>query len=165
VAEHREPLRAACAEDQDIWDIYPESFLGEEFDRRFAGFFGDPQGIPFSLFHGERLVGMSSFLGIDDANRTLQIGRTYLAPPFRGTGFNRRVKQLMLDRAFASNFRRVEFRVDTRNRRSLAAVAALGAVHEGTLRQDRITWTGYLRDTAIFAILADEWRRAAKADS
>ena len=29
---HVEHLRAACAEDQEIWDIYPHSMLGEHFD-------------------------------------------------------------------------------------------------------------------------------------
>jgi N-acetyltransferase len=30
-------------------------------------------------------------------------------------------------------------------------------VKEGVLRRDRLTWTGYIRDTAHFSILADEW--------
>ena len=32
----------------------------------------------------------------------------------------------------------------------------LGAVREGVLRADRITWTGHVRDTVLFAILKDE---------
>jgi RimJ/RimL family protein N-acetyltransferase len=47
--------------------------------------------------------------------------------------------------------------VDTRNLRSQAAVARLGAVKERILRRDRLTWTGYFRDTAYFSILEDEW--------
>jgi RimJ/RimL family protein N-acetyltransferase len=65
----------------------------------------------------------------------------------------------MLARAFGCGFRRVEFRVDARNLRSQAAMAKIGAVREGLLRQDRITWTGHVRDTVLFSILADEWRR------
>jgi RimJ/RimL family protein N-acetyltransferase len=30
-------------------------------------------------------------------------------------------------------------------------------VQEGLLRQDRVTWTGRIRDTWVFSILADEW--------
>ncbi|WP_234893124.1 GNAT family protein [Sphingobium yanoikuyae] len=37
----------------------------------------------------------------------------------------------------------------------------LGAVREGILRKQRITWTGHVRDTVIYSILADEW--AARA--
>jgi RimJ/RimL family protein N-acetyltransferase len=51
----------------------------------------------------------------------------------------------------------VVYRVDAINARSRAAVLKLGAVEEALLRQDRVTWTGRIRDTVIFSILADEW--------
>jgi len=108
------------------------------------------------------MVGMTSYLGIDEPNHVLEIGRTYFAPRARGTGFNGRVKRLMLDRAFDEGFTRVEFRIDTRNSRSMAAVEKLGAVREGRLRRNRITWTGHVRDTAIYSVLADEWRERAR---
>jgi N-acetyltransferase len=63
----------------------------------------------------------------------------------------------MLGHAFAAGAARVQFRVDTRNLRSQAAVAKLGAFREGVLRRDRLTWTGYLRDTVFFSILSSEW--------
>jgi RimJ/RimL family protein N-acetyltransferase len=81
----------------------------------------------------------------------------------RGTGFNRRIKDLMLKRAVGRGFRRVEFRVDARNARSQAAMTKLGAVREGVLRADRITWTGHVRDTVLFSILAEEWPEVAHA--
>ena len=109
------------------------------------------------LFDGDELAGMSSFLGIDDSRQCLEIGGTYYRPKFRGTGFNRRVKDMMLARAFECGIRRVEFRVDSRNARSQAAMAKLGAVREGVLRADRITWNGHVRDTVLFSILKDEW--------
>jgi RimJ/RimL family protein N-acetyltransferase len=62
-----------------------------------------------------------------------------------------------LRRAFACGIRRVEFRVDRRNLRSQAAMKKLGAVREGVLRADRITWTGHVRDTVLFAILKEEY--------
>jgi RimJ/RimL family protein N-acetyltransferase len=100
---------------------------------------------------------MSSYLGIDANRQVLEIGGTYYRPKFRGSGLNRRVKEMMLTRAFDCGIRRVEFRVDIRNRRSQAAMKKLGAVREGVLRADRITWTGHVRDTVLFAILRDEW--------
>jgi RimJ/RimL family protein N-acetyltransferase len=77
----------------------------------------------------------------------------------RGTGFNRRVKGLMIGRAIDCGFRRIEFRVDRRNARSQAAMAKIGAVREGVIRAERITWTGHVRDTVLFSILAGEWGR------
>jgi RimJ/RimL family protein N-acetyltransferase len=155
--EHREPLRAACAEDEAIWDIYPIRFFAEDFDRNFNEMLDSSVNLAFVLLDGDRMVGTSSFLAVNRASRSLEIGRTYIVPSVRGTGLNRRIKRLMLDRAFGEGFVRVTFKVDTRNTRSMAAVRKLGATHEGTLRKDRITWTGYVRDTAIFSILADEW--------
>ena len=155
---HREPLRAACAEDPAIWDIYMSNFDGAGFDPSFDTCLGGPRQAAFTIFDGGRAVGMSSYLDIDDGHRTLEIGRTYLAPAVRGTGFNRRVKTLMLGRAFAAGFTRVEFRVDTRNARSMAAVEKLGAVREGIIRRHKITWTGHVRDTALYSILAEEWQ-------
>jgi RimJ/RimL family protein N-acetyltransferase len=68
---------------------------------------------------------------------------------------------MMLSRAFDRGIRRVEFRVDARNLRSQAAMAKLGATREGVLRADRITWTGHVRDTVLFSILAGDWPRLA----
>ena len=117
----------------------------------------------FAILLGGRLVGMSCYLGIEEARGVLEIGNTYYIPAMRGTGLNRRVKDLMIGRAFDCGFRRIEFRVDSRNARSQAAMAKLGAVREGVIRAERITWTGHVRDTVLFSILADEWRRAARA--
>ncbi len=155
--QHREPLRAACAEDGEIWQIYANNFGPDGFDKSIDRYTSNPNNRTFVLFDGDELAGMSSFLGIDEGRQVLEIGGTYYRPHLRGTGFNRRVKDMMLRRAFDCGIRRVEFRVDRRNARSQAAMKKLGAVREGVLRADRITWTGHVRDTVLFAILKDEW--------
>ncbi|HEY8592746.1 MAG TPA: GNAT family protein [Sphingomicrobium sp.] len=155
--DHREALKSACAEDRDIWRIYSTNFGPEDFDTTIDRFAGNPRNRTFVLFDGEEFAGMSSLIGIDEGRQVLEIGGTYYRPHLRGSGFNRRVKDMMLERAFACGIRRVEFRVDIRNGRSQAAMKKLGAVREGVLRADRITWTGHVRDTVLFAILRDEW--------
>ena len=155
---YRESLKAACAEDSEIWQIYANNFGPDGFDDSIALYRSTSRNRTFVLFEGEELAGMSSFLGIDTQRGVLEIGGTYYRPKFRGTGFNRRIKDMMLRRAFDCGFRRVEFRVDERNQRSQAAMARLGAVREGLLRADRITWTGHVRDTVLFSILKDEWK-------
>jgi RimJ/RimL family protein N-acetyltransferase len=154
---HRAALKAACGEDLDIWQIYSMNFGPEDFDRNIDLISGDKRCRTFVLFEDDELVGMSSFLGIDEARQVVEIGCTYYRPAFRGTGFNARAKDMMLKRAFDCGVRRAEFRVDARNARSQAAVAKIGGVKEGVLRADRLTWTGHVRDTALFSILADEW--------
>ena len=155
--QHRDALRAACAEDPDIWQIYANNFGPDGFDASIALYCSKATNRTFVLFDGDALAGMSSYLGIDEGRQCLEIGGTYYRPHLRGSGFNRRVKDMMLGRAFSSGIRRVEFRVDARNGRSQAAMKKLGAVREGVLRADRITWTGHVRDTVLFAILKDEW--------
>jgi RimJ/RimL family protein N-acetyltransferase len=156
---YRERLKAACAQDGEIWEIYANNFGPQGFDESIERYTSNPHNRTFVLFDGDELAGMSSYLGIDDSRQTLEIGGTYYRPHLRGTGFNRRVKDMMLKRAFDCGIRRVEFRVDRRNARSQAAMRKLGAVREGVLRADRITWTGHVRDTVLFAILKDEYDR------
>jgi RimJ/RimL family protein N-acetyltransferase len=158
--KHREALKAACAEDADIWQIYANNFGPDGFDASIDSYVSNPRNRTFVLFDRDELAGMSSFHGIDEARQVLEIGGTYYRPRLRGTGLNRRVKDMMLERAFSSGIRRVEFRVDQRNKRSQAAMKKLGAVREGVMRADRITWTGHVRDTVLFAILKDEWQQA-----
>jgi GNAT superfamily N-acetyltransferase len=157
----REALRAACAEDRDIWAIYANDFGPAGFDASIDLYVGNPRNRTFLLYDGDALAGMSSFLGLDEGRQVVEIGGTFYRPNLRGTGLNRRIKDMMRRRAFDRGIRRVEFRVDARNARSQAAMAKLGATREGVLRADRITWTGHVRDTVLFSILADEWPRLA----
>jgi RimJ/RimL family protein N-acetyltransferase len=156
---HRAALKAACAEDGDIWPIYAISYDPDHFDASFTALLARPNLWGFAIFSGGALIGMSCYLGVDQARGVLEIGNTYYAPALRGTGLNRRVKDLMIGRAIDCGFRRIEFRVDARNARSQAAMAKLGAVREGVIRAERITWTGHVRDTVLFSILASEWER------
>ena len=155
---HREHLKAACALDEQVWTIYAMSFGPDHFDASFDRLRARANGHAFAIFVGEELIGMSAYIGIDPERGALEIGNTYYVPAVRGSGINERVKAMMIGRAAACGFRRIEFRVDARNARSQAAMAKIGGVREGVLRADRVTWTGHVRDTVLFSILADEWR-------
>ena len=155
--EHRADLSAACAEDEEVWPIYAMSYDPDHFDASFDALLARSNGRAFAIFLAGNLAGMSCYIGIDAQRGVLEIGNTYYAPAMRGTGLNHRVKDLMIVRAIDCGFRRVEFRVDSRNARSQAAMAKVGAVREGVIRAERITWTGHVRDTVLFSILAAEW--------
>lgn len=153
----RDGLRAACAQDREIWTIYPYSMLDEHFDPALDGRLARPDWVVFTIRKHDEVVGTSCYIGVDAANRALEIGGTYYVPAERGNGLNRIVKELMIGRAFAAGFDRVQFSIDTRNARSMRAVEKIGAVKEGVLRCNRVTWTGHVRDTAIYSILRAEW--------
>jgi len=157
---HREGLRAACAADAEIWNIYPFNYLGDDFDPQFermlaAGF---PRRCYAIVLDGE-IVGMTGWLEHGAPGWSTEIGNTYIVPRLRGTGFNARVKRLMLDHAFACGLERVCLKVDAVNARSRAAVRKLGCTEEGVMRHERRTWTGRLRDTVLYSILSHEWDR------
>jgi N-acetyltransferase len=158
---HKEGLRAACAADPDLWrDLYIYSMLGEAFDVQWARFRKEQEKgvtIPFAVIVDGAVRGMTTYLGIEPAHRILEIGSTYYEPQARGGAVNPSCKRLLLAQAFDAGANRVQFRVDAANARSRAAVLKLGAVQEGILRRDRITWTGRLRDTVHFSILPQEW--------
>jgi RimJ/RimL family protein N-acetyltransferase len=154
---HREALRAVCAADGDIWAIYSSSFGSGHFDPSFDALIGGEGRMAYAIFDGETLVGMTAWLRPDWSAQTVEIGNSFIHPDARGTGFNGRFKRLMIDHAFAVGIRRIEFRIDERNARSQAAVAKLGCTKEATLRSERITWTGHVRDTALWSLLAKEW--------
>ncbi len=159
--KHREPLRAACTADPSIWDIYLVNYRGDAFDLSFDALLDGSDCAVFAAYADGLLVGMSGYLYIAARHRALEIGHTYLVPAVRGTGVNRRFKQLLIDHAFACGFHRIEFRVDLRNARSMAAMAKLGAAREGTLRDHLMTWNGHVRSSTVYSILRGEWAGAS----
>lgn len=155
---HREGLRAACAADIEIWAIYPFNYAGTDFDPAFERMLAGGAARQCYAIHWDGvIVGMTAWIDADAARQSVEIGNSYIIPALRGTGFNWTLKTLMMDHAFAQGIRRMVYKVDAINARSQAAVLKLGCTREGLLRAERITWTGRVRDTAIFSILADEW--------
>jgi N-acetyltransferase len=157
---HREDLRTACNADPATWTgLYPYSLVGEEFDKGWARLYAKPAAgrMNYAVVAAGQCMGVSSYLTIDPVNAGLEIGGTYYHPDIRGSAANPASKRLLLAHAFASGARRVQFKVDAVNARSRAAVLKLGAVQEGILRQDRVVWTGRVRDTVVFSVLAEEW--------
>jgi RimJ/RimL family protein N-acetyltransferase len=158
---HREGLRLVCDPADPVWEIYPANWSGEGFDPSFAEMLTKHDRHCFTIFVDGKAVGTTSLLNLKLNQQALEIGGTYLMMSRRGTGLNSRVKRLLLDRIFGCGVRRIEFRVDERNKRSQAAVMKLGCTQEGILRAERITWTGHVRNTIVFSILADEWKTRA----
>lgn len=156
---HVEPLRAACAADPDIWEIYPVSMAGTQFDASLRLLRAMPGWTMFAVLDGPAaaLVGMTSYIPVPGADDRIEIGATYIAPGVRGGPFNAEMKRLMIERAFARGFAAVQFRVDTRNARSCRAVGKLGARLVETRRADLTTWTGHVRDTAVYRLACEEW--------
>jgi N-acetyltransferase len=103
-------------------------------------------------------VGSTRYLALRPEHRGLEIGWTWLAPTRWQTGANVEAKLLMLEHAFERlGCLRVEFKTDSRNERSRAALAALPAQFEGIFRKHMLVRDGERRDSAYYSIVDDEW--------
>jgi len=105
-----------------------------------------------------QIVGTTRYMNMDLANRKVEIGSTWVAPPWQRTVVNTEAKYLMLRHAFEVwKCLRVELKTDALNQRSRRAILRLGAKEEGTLRKHMLTQDGRQRDSVYFSILDTEW--------
>jgi len=125
------------------------------------------KSLPFIIYDkvANTVVGCTRFGHIDNNNKVLHIGWTWISPATRGTGFNHQMKFLMLKHAFETiKFEKVEFRIDERNVASRKAVEKLGAKLEGILRKNIIVKDGFKRSSCCYGILIEEWPRLKKTN-
>jgi RimJ/RimL family protein N-acetyltransferase len=162
-ARHRPGLHAIALDD-DTWRwtrhivtsaAQFDAYLGQAFEAAAAG-----TEIPFvqvDVATGAA-AGMTRLHSIERAHRRLEVGYTWLGAPYRGGGRNAEAKLLLLDHAFDGlGAHRVEFKTDALNARSQAALQAIGATREGTLRRHVVLDNGRVRDSVYFSITWDEW--------
>lgn len=103
-------------------------------------------------------AGSTRFYDIQLFYETLQLGYTWYGKKFQGTNLNKNCKYLLLEFAFEQkNFKRVEFRADHNNARSIAAMKSIGCTEEGVLRSNVIKADGGRRDSIVLSILREEW--------
>ncbi len=105
-----------------------------------------------------RVIGSSRFGNIDQANRKVEIGWTWITPAFQRTYVNSEAKLLMMTHAFEVwNCVRVELKTDVLNQKSRNAMLRIGATEEGILRKNQLTQGGRYRDSIYFSVLDSEW--------
>ncbi len=161
--DHHDGLVAA-AQDGELWNLWytsvprPEE-MRAEIDRRL-GLAKQGQMIPFTARRNAdgRIIGMTTYMNIDAANRRLEIGSTWNAAGAQRSGTNAESKLLLLSHAFdVLACIAVEFRTHWMNQQSRAAIARLGAKQDGVLRNHSRLADGSLRDTVVFSIIDSEW--------
>jgi N-acetyltransferase len=163
--EHVAPLwNIAKDHVQDIFRWIPyrletlkdfEQFNAQVLDEQRRGL-----TVPFVTIqrNSGQIVGTTRYMNMDLTNRKVEIGSTWIAPPWQRTVINTEAKYLMLRHAFETwNCLRVELKTDALNQRSRTAILRLGAKQEGTLRKHMLTWNLRQRDSVYFSILDTEW--------
>ena len=107
------------------------------------------------------VVGSTRYLNIDRLHRRLEIGYTWIAPPWQRTAVNTEAKFLMLRHAFETlACLRVEWKTDSLNVRSREAILRLGAKEEGLFRNHMLMPGGRIRHTAYYSMTFQEWPAA-----
>jgi RimJ/RimL family protein N-acetyltransferase len=131
------------------------SWIEEALAEREAG-----TALPFATIEraSGRAVGSTRYLNVDRRNRHVEIGWTWVAPPWQRSGINREAKLLMLRHAFETlGCLRVEFKTDALNDRSRAALLGIGARFEGVFRNHVISQGGRIRHSAWYSVTDGEW--------
>lgn len=155
-------VRAALDCDSESWDVMVGAAYGPHFDGWWASALkamevGTRIAWAVRRLEDGAVVGTSSLYEINPPYRRCEVGSTFYRPEARGGVVNPACKRLLLGHAFDAGAVRVEIVTDAINPRSQAAILKLGAKPEGVLRKHKITFTGRPRDTAMFAILDDDW--------
>ncbi len=160
--EHEAGLIEAV-NDGELWKLWytaipaPER-LAAEIARRLDLQAKDSM-LPFAVLDAAgRVVGMTSYMNIDNVNRRVEIGSTWYAKSAQRGALNTECKLMLLKHAFEQlGCIAVEFRTHRLNTQSRRAIERLGAQLDGILRSHIRTADGTLRDTAVYSITASEW--------
>ena len=159
-ADRHLPDLLAAAADPDVWTWMPWR-RPTDADELAALLEGERAiAYPFAQLDATsgRAVGITTYRDVDERNRTLEVGGTWVGRPWWRSAINTEAKLLFLGHAFETlRAHRVAIKTDIRNDRSQAAIARLGAKREGVLRHQMIRPDGSLRDTVMFSIIAEEW--------
>lgn len=160
---HEESLIAA-ATDGELWNSTFTVVPSRETISAYldAALEGQAQGreLPFVIIQKATgaVVGSTRFYFIDQENRSVEIGYTWLAAKAQRTAVNTETKLLLLTHAFEYwHCIRVALVTDVLNVQSQKAVLRLGARQEGVLRNHLIMPDGRYRDSVCFSIIEAEW--------
>lgn len=160
---HEESLIAA-ASDGKLWNstvtIVPDqtsmaAYIAEALQAQAQGVH-----LPFVIIRKSsgQIVGSTRFYNIDQNNRGVEIGYTWLAASAQRTSVNTEAKLLLLTHAFEVwRCIRVAFITDVLNHQSRTAIVRLGATEEGILRNHLIMPNGRFRDSVSLSIIESEW--------
>ena len=159
-------LDALCAVGLDSaiwkWNTHPVKDRNDMRGYIQTALVGQSKGqmLPFVTIEqsSDTIVGSTRYGAINMRHKRVEIGWTWLNPKWQRTGINTEAKLLMLRHAFDTlDCNRVEWKTDSNNEQSKAAILRLGAQFEGTHRAHMQREDGTLRDTVFYSVIREEW--------
>ena len=159
--DHAEGLWEALGPDPAQW-----TYLGPEPPTSVAdmravieSYLATPDWLPHVITDpGGVVLGTASYLRVQPAVGSVEIGAISYGTALRRSAAATEAMTLFARHAFASGYRRYEWKCDALNAPSRAAATRLGFRYEGTWR-NALVYKGRNRDTAWYAMTDEDWRR------
>ncbi|OBY93569.1 GNAT family acetyltransferase [Pseudomonas sp. AU11447] len=169
VALHGDDLwHALQGPDSDpvLWDYLPYGPFPERapFDAWLAANAASNDPLFFAVIDraSGRAVGLLSYLRIVPKDGSIEIGHIAYGRVMQRSPASTEAVYLLARWAFEMGYRRLEWKCNALNARSMRAAARLGFTYEGTFRQATVV-KDRNRDTAWFSIIDSEWPRCQRA--
>ena len=110
-----------------------------------------------------KVFGVTSIYDIDDNNRSVEVGKTWLAKDYQGTGYNL-VFKYYLFKTLLEDFKlnRVQLKADAKNLRSVPAMKSIGLNYEGKLLSHKVVKGSRVRGTEMFSMTQNTWQDIKK---
>ena len=152
--------------DPVLWDYLPYGPFAERapFDAWLAGNAASNDPLFFAVIDraSGRAVGLLSYLRIFPKDGSIEIGHIAYGRVMQRSPGSTEAVYLLARWAFEMRYRRLEWKCNALNARSMRAAARLGFTFEGTFRQATVV-KDRNRDTAWFSIIDSEWPRCQQA--
>jgi len=104
------------------------------------------------------IIGSTRLYNISYERLTVELGSTFYDKSAQKTSINTECKYLLLKLAFEDlHMIRVQIKTDAKNIQAQRAIERIGAIKEGTLRNERILHNGRIRDAVVYSITSDDW--------
>jgi RimJ/RimL family protein N-acetyltransferase len=144
-----------------LWDYLPYGPFAERaaFDTWLAANAASADPLFFAVVDhaSQRAVGLLSFLRMAPRDGSIEIGHIAFGRAMQRSPGSTEAVYLLAELAMGTlGYRRLEWKCNALNARSMRAAERLGFVYEGTFRQHMVV-KGRNRDSAWFSILDSEW--------
>jgi RimJ/RimL family protein N-acetyltransferase len=150
--------------DQNMWyyfttDLSNETEL-ENWINQALKELENKKSLPFSIINLEnnKIIGSTRISNISPKDNRVEIGWTWIAKEYQGTGINSHVKKLLFKFLFEETETvRIEFKTDVLNTPARKGMQKSGLTEEGILRSHTLMTNNRRRDTIFYSILKNEW--------
>lgn len=116
--------------------------------------------IPLTILDkNNNVLGITCIYEIDSQHNSIEVGATWLAEQYQGTGYNLIFKYYLF-KTLIEDFKlnRVQLKADSENLKSVAAMKSIGLNYEGKLLSHKVVKGSRVRDTEMFSVTQNTWQ-------